>query len=111
MSSIRLIGYSLAIAVGVGAVFASAATAGAAFLPTTRFAINHVQHVDCAVGAHMARLAPAYLALLIPTIGVPWMLREKDVPPRRSRGPTEWAIAWPSPELSVTDRIWPPNEF
>jgi len=56
MSSIRLIGYSLAIAVGVGAVFASAATAGAAFLPTTRFAINHVQHVDCAVGAHIGPL-------------------------------------------------------
>ena len=56
MSLRQLIGCSAAALVGAGVILASVATTQAVTLPVSRHAISNVQHVDCAVGAHIGPL-------------------------------------------------------
>jgi hypothetical protein len=53
MSLHQLIGCSAAALVGAGAMLASAASAQASMIPVSRYATPFVQHVDCAIGAHI----------------------------------------------------------
>jgi hypothetical protein len=56
MSSRHLIGCFAAALVGAGAMLASVATTQATMLPVSRYATPYVQHVDCAIGAHIGPL-------------------------------------------------------
>ena len=53
MSLRQLIGCSAAALVGAGAMLASVASTRATMLPVSRYATPYVQHVDCALGAHI----------------------------------------------------------
>ncbi len=59
MSLRQLIGCSAATLVGAGAILASATATQAVTLPVTRHAATNVQHVDCAIGAHIGPLGAA----------------------------------------------------
>jgi hypothetical protein len=61
MSLHRLIGCSAAALVGAGAMLASVAATQATMLPVSRYATPYVQHVDCAVGAHIGPLGACIL--------------------------------------------------
>jgi hypothetical protein len=52
----QLIGGSAAAIVGAGTILASVAVAQAAMLPVPQYATPYVQHIDCAVGAHLGPL-------------------------------------------------------
>ncbi len=56
MFSRQLIGCSAAALVGAGAMLASVATTQATMLPVSHYATPYVQHVDCAIGAHIGPL-------------------------------------------------------
>jgi hypothetical protein len=56
MSLRQLIGCSAAALVGAGAILASVTATQAVTLPVTRHATSSVQHVDCAIGAHIGPL-------------------------------------------------------
>jgi len=56
MSSHQLIGCSVAALVGVGAMLASVASTQASMIQASRHATPFVQHVDCAIGAHLGPL-------------------------------------------------------
>jgi hypothetical protein len=56
MSLRQLMGGSAAAIVGAGALLASVVAAPASMLPVSHFATPNVQHVDCAVGAHIGPL-------------------------------------------------------
>ena len=56
MSSRQLIGCSAAALVGAGAMLASVATTQATMRPVSHYATPYVQHVDCAIGAHIGPL-------------------------------------------------------
>src|ERR1700677_4391913 len=49
----RLIGYSAAALLGAGTMLTSVIATQAAMLPLARSSMPYVQHVDCAVGAHI----------------------------------------------------------
>lgn len=61
MSSHHVIGCSIAALVGAGALFASVAATQAMMPPVSRYATPDVQHVDCAVGAHIGPLGGCIL--------------------------------------------------
>ena len=56
MSSRQLIGGFAAALVGAGAILASVGATQATMLPVSHYATPYVQHVDCAVGAHIGPL-------------------------------------------------------
>ncbi|MGA2493614.1 MAG: hypothetical protein ABSF67_11750 [Roseiarcus sp.] len=56
MSSRQLIGGFAAALVGAGAMLASVGATQATMLPATHYAAPYVQHVDCAIGAHIGPL-------------------------------------------------------
>jgi hypothetical protein len=60
MSVRQLMGCSIAAAVGAGVLLGSVA-AQAAMLSAPRYATSYVQHVDCAVGAHVGPLGGCIL--------------------------------------------------
>jgi len=57
----QLMGCSAAAVVGAGAMLASVAAAQSTMLPVPRYATPYVQHVDCAVGAHVGPLGGCIL--------------------------------------------------
>ena len=57
----RLIGYSAAAILGVGTMFTSVIPTQATMFPLVRYAAPYVQHVDCAVGAHIGPLGGCIL--------------------------------------------------
>jgi len=61
MSLRQLIGCSAAALVGAGAMLASVASTRATMLPVSRYATPYVQHVDCAIGAHIGPLGGCIL--------------------------------------------------
>ncbi|MGD1015264.1 MAG: hypothetical protein ABR863_02325 [Roseiarcus sp.] len=56
MSSRHFIGCFAAALVGAGATLASVGATQATMLPVSRYATPYVQHVDCAIGAHIGPL-------------------------------------------------------
>jgi homoserine kinase len=76
----QLMGCSAAAAVGAGAMLASIATAEATMLPATNYATSYVQHVDCAVGAHVGPLGGCILGTDNPNPPVIVEHRSADVP-------------------------------
>lgn len=56
MSIRQLMGCSAAAIVGAGAILTSVVAAQATMLPVSHYATPNVQHVDCAVGAHIGPL-------------------------------------------------------
>jgi len=56
MSSRQLIGGFATALVGAGAILASVGATQATMLPVSRYATPYVQHVDCAIGAHIGPL-------------------------------------------------------
>ena len=56
MSLRQLIGCSAAALVGAGAMLASVASTQASMIQVSRHATPLVQHVDCAIGAHLGPL-------------------------------------------------------
>lgn len=56
MSLHQFIGCSAAAIIGAGALFATATGVQATMLPASHYATSYVQHVDCALGAHIGPL-------------------------------------------------------
>jgi hypothetical protein len=61
MSLRQLIGCSAAALVGAGAMLAFVVPTQATMLPVSRYATPYVQHVDCAIGAHIGPLGGCLL--------------------------------------------------
>jgi hypothetical protein len=61
MSLRQLMGGSAAAIVAAGTIFASTISAQAMTLPSTHYAPPTIQHVDCAVGAHIGPLGGCIL--------------------------------------------------
>jgi len=59
----QLMGCSGAAIVGAGAMLGSVATAQAAMLPAPHYANSSIQHIDCAVGAHIGPLGGCILGI------------------------------------------------
>lgn len=57
----KLLGGSTAAIIAAGALMASAASTQAAMLPSPIAAPSYIQHVDCAVGAHIGPLGACIL--------------------------------------------------
>jgi hypothetical protein len=83
----QLIGGSAAATVGAGAIFASLASAHAAMLPAPHYTAPMIQHIDCAVGAHIGPLGGCIIGDDNPPPG-PVMIERRtvDAPPADAGG-------------------------